>query len=183
MSSGQSVVTRKCRILHKIVSFLDSLSPFFLSCHCHHSSRRTLLLSLSSLPVIASKEGINTSHHVFIHVPDYGARRWRPFTAGACFTCLIRHSPLLVSHKLCHSCCSLQFVKIVVSLLLLTTLTIFVAGVARIHMAILSFLSAGLLFSLSMFESEYKKVAANREGADEPAPASNGSSNKANKTD
>jgi hypothetical protein len=34
----------------------------------------------------------------------------------------------------------------------------FVAGIARIHMGILSFLSAGLLFSLSMFEREFNKV-------------------------
>lgn len=70
------------------------------------------------------------------------------------------------------------------SLLLLTTLTIFVAGVARIHMAILSFLSAGLLFSLSMFESEYKRAMAQREGEvvdnSEPTSSANG---KAEKTD
>jgi hypothetical protein len=70
----------------------------------------------------------------------------------------------------------------------LTTLTIFAAGVARIHMAILSFLSAGLLFSLSMFEVEFKKV---QEARDAPpdedendAPAStNGCNSKADKTD
>jgi hypothetical protein len=82
----------------------------------------------------------------------------------------------------------LPFVKIVVGLLLLTTLTIFAAGVARIHMAILSFLSAGLLFSLSMFEVEFKKAQEAREGPldedenDAPA-ATNGRSSKADKTD
>jgi hypothetical protein len=81
----------------------------------------------------------------------------------------------------------LPFVKIVVGLLLLTTLTVFAAGVARIHMAILSFLSAGLLFSLSMFEVEYKKAQEGREGPpdeneDEPAPTY-GSTFKAEKTD
>ena len=52
----------------------------------------------------------------------------------------------------------LPFVRAVIGCLLVLTLAGFFAGVARIHMAILSFLSAGLLFSLSMFESEYKRV-------------------------
>jgi len=52
----------------------------------------------------------------------------------------------------------LPFVRLVIGCLLVLTLAGFFAGVARIHMAILSFLSAGLLFSLSMFESEFKKV-------------------------
>lgn len=79
----------------------------------------------------------------------------------------------------------LPFVKIVVGLLLLTTVTIFVAGVVRIHMAILSFLSAGLLFSLQMFEFEYKKAQNSRSGEqpeeeEETEPMTNG---KAEKTD
>lgn len=83
----------------------------------------------------------------------------------------------------------LPFVKIVVALLLLTTITIFVAGVARIHMAILSFLSAGLLISLSVFEVEYKKAQEGREGPsdeneDDDKPATtNGDMNKTEKTD
>ena len=52
----------------------------------------------------------------------------------------------------------LPFVKGVIGVLLILTLAGFVAGVARIHMAILSFLSAGLLVSLAVFESEYKKM-------------------------
>lgn len=52
----------------------------------------------------------------------------------------------------------LPFVRIVIALLLVLTLAGFLAGIARIHMAILSFLGAGLLFSLSMFESEFKRV-------------------------
>ena len=52
----------------------------------------------------------------------------------------------------------LPFVRVVVGVLLILTIAGFIAGVARIHMAILSFLSAGLLVSLSVFESEYKKV-------------------------
>lgn len=75
-----------------------------------------------------------------------------------------------------------QFVKIVVSLLLLTTMTIFVAGIARIHMAILSFLSGGLLLSLTIFEKEYKKMAASRENGPGAAPVSN-SESKEEKTD
>lgn len=75
-----------------------------------------------------------------------------------------------------------QFVKIVVSLLLLTTVTIFVAGIARIHMLILSFLSAGLLLSLTLFEKEYKKLAASREDEPGAAPVSNNDS-KEEKTD
>mmetsp|Transcript_38074 Transcript_38074/g.56668 ORF Transcript_38074/g.56668 Transcript_38074/m.56668 type:complete len:100 (-) Transcript_38074:241-540(-) len=50
----------------------------------------------------------------------------------------------------------LPFVKVVVLLLLATTISIFISGVAQIHMAILSFLSAGLLASLMWFEAAYK---------------------------
>ena len=64
----------------------------------------------------------------------------------------------------------LPFVRVVVGVLLILTIAGFIAGVARIHMAILSFLSAGLLVSLSVFESEYKKV------------TSGGGGNKAGKT-
>jgi hypothetical protein len=52
----------------------------------------------------------------------------------------------------------LPFVRVVIGILLVLTLAGFLAGVARVHMAILSFLGAGLLFSLSMFESEFKRV-------------------------
>lgn len=52
----------------------------------------------------------------------------------------------------------LPFVRLVVMFLLLLTSTAFVCGVARIHMAVLSFLGGGLLFSLSFFEAEYKKA-------------------------
>mmetsp|Transcript_7344 Transcript_7344/g.11156 ORF Transcript_7344/g.11156 Transcript_7344/m.11156 type:complete len:93 (+) Transcript_7344:107-385(+) len=52
----------------------------------------------------------------------------------------------------------IPFVRVVVTLLLICTVSIFIAGVARIHMAILSFLSAGLLLSIQFFESAYNKV-------------------------
>ena len=52
----------------------------------------------------------------------------------------------------------IPFVRLIIGTLLVLTLAGFLAGVARIHMAVLSFLSAGLLFSISMFESEYKKA-------------------------
>ena len=57
----------------------------------------------------------------------------------------------------------LPFVRVVISILLLLTVAAAVMDVARIHMIILSFLSGGLLISLSFFESEFKKVRAARE--------------------
>eukprot|EP00535_Pseudo-nitzschia_heimii_P007862 CAMPEP_0197175386 /NCGR_PEP_ID=MMETSP1423-20130617/1617_1 /TAXON_ID=476441 /ORGANISM="Pseudo-nitzschia heimii, Strain UNC1101" /LENGTH=87 /DNA_ID=CAMNT_0042624529 /DNA_START=15 /DNA_END=278 /DNA_ORIENTATION=- len=52
----------------------------------------------------------------------------------------------------------IPFVRVVISLLLVLTIMGFVADVARIHMVVLGFLSAGLLFSLSMFEREFNKI-------------------------
>jgi len=52
----------------------------------------------------------------------------------------------------------LPFVRMVIGCLLVLTTTAAIVGVARIHMVILSFLSGGLLLSLSFFESEYKKA-------------------------
>jgi hypothetical protein len=52
----------------------------------------------------------------------------------------------------------IPFVRVIITILLVLTISGFVAGVARIHMAVLSFLSAGLLFSLGMFEREFNKV-------------------------
>lgn len=77
----------------------------------------------------------------------------------------------------------LPFVKAVVGVLMLTVLGIFIAGVARIHMAILAFLSGGLLVSLTFFEKEFKKQSARRESGGS-GPTSAPSSNKvAAKTD
>jgi ER protein Pkr1 len=52
----------------------------------------------------------------------------------------------------------LPFVRMVIGCLLALTTTTAILGVARIHMIILSFLSAGLLASLHFFESEVKRV-------------------------
>ena len=52
----------------------------------------------------------------------------------------------------------LPFVRAVIALLFVLTVVGAIVGVARIHMVILSFLSAGLLASLSFFESEYTKL-------------------------
>ena len=52
----------------------------------------------------------------------------------------------------------LPFVRFVITCLLLLCIAAAVAGVARIHMIILSVLSGGLLMSLAFFESEYKKA-------------------------
>jgi hypothetical protein len=52
----------------------------------------------------------------------------------------------------------IPFVRVIITVLLVLTIMGFIAGVARVHMAILSFLSGGLLFSLSMFEREFNKV-------------------------
>lgn len=52
----------------------------------------------------------------------------------------------------------IPFVRVIVGLLLVCTIGIFIAGVARIHMAILIFLSSGLLFSLQMFETAYNEA-------------------------
>ncbi|GKY99062.1 hypothetical protein MPSEU_000861900 [Mayamaea pseudoterrestris] len=56
----------------------------------------------------------------------------------------------------------LPFVRVVIVILLLLTFSAAVVGVARVHMVILSMLSAGLLISLSFFESEYNKLRASR---------------------
>ena len=52
----------------------------------------------------------------------------------------------------------IPFIRYTIGCLLLVCMAAFVSGVARIHMAILSFLSGGLLISLSFFQSEYEKM-------------------------
>jgi uncharacterized protein involved in cysteine biosynthesis len=59
----------------------------------------------------------------------------------------------------------IPFIKVIIGCLLLTCMTSFFLGVARIHMAILCFLSGGLLMSLSFFEGEYTRVKNRREAA------------------
>ena len=64
----------------------------------------------------------------------------------------------------------LPFVRLVIMFLLLLTSTAFISGVARIHMAVLSFLGIGLIFSLSFFESEYKKAQKRNAGQQPTGP-------------
>jgi hypothetical protein len=52
----------------------------------------------------------------------------------------------------------LPFVRLVIAVLLVLTVSAAIVGLARIHMIILSVLSAGLLVSLSFFESEFNKM-------------------------
>lgn len=78
----------------------------------------------------------------------------------------------------------IPFVRAIIAILLVLTGSGFLAGIARIHMAVLSFLSAGLLFSISMFEREYKKAERNRGGSGQGPPAAAAASNNKNdKTD
>lgn len=58
----------------------------------------------------------------------------------------------------------LPFVRVVIGMLMVMATMGAIAGVARIHMIILSFLSAGLLISLAFFESEYKKQVRRAQG-------------------
>ena len=77
----------------------------------------------------------------------------------------------------------LPFVRVVIGLLLVLTLGGFFAGVARTHMAILSFLCTGLLFSLSMFESEFNKVQSHRGDESVRFEPTSATTSKAAKTD
>lgn len=73
----------------------------------------------------------------------------------------------------------LPFVRVVVGLLLVCAIGIFIAGIARIHMAILTFLSSGLLFSLQMFETAYNDASGRNEGTVRAsAPTSSGTEKK-----
>ena len=77
----------------------------------------------------------------------------------------------------------LPFVRVVITLMLVCTITTFIAGVARIHMAILSFLSAGLLVSLHMFETAYNNIKNRSESSSTTSAPTNRSSSDAGKTD
>ena len=50
----------------------------------------------------------------------------------------------------------IPFTRAVIICLFLTTFTVFVLGVARVHMFILSALSIGFYFALGKFEREYR---------------------------
>lgn len=82
----------------------------------------------------------------------------------------------------------LPLVRLVIGFLMMLTVGAGFAGVARIHMAVLTVLSAGLLVSLSFFESEYKKAqmrvnGAKPAGASCGAPSAASGGNKVAKTD
>jgi hypothetical protein len=79
----------------------------------------------------------------------------------------------------------IPFVRVIITILLVLTLMGFVAGIARIHMGILSFLSAGLLFSLSMFEREFNKVNGRQQQQQGKSPSMSSASTTqtSNKTD
>ena len=77
----------------------------------------------------------------------------------------------------------LPFVRVVITLLLVCCIATFIAGVARIHMAILSFLSAGLLVSLHMFETAYNNIKNRSESSSTAAPTTWNSSGGGDKTD
>ena len=57
----------------------------------------------------------------------------------------------------------IPYIKIVISFLFCTTVVAFICGIARIHMAILSFLAGGLLISIHFFLAEYNRVLASKE--------------------
>ena len=77
----------------------------------------------------------------------------------------------------------LPVVRVVIACLLVLTLAAMLVGVARIHMAVLSLLSAGLLFSLSFFEAEFKKVQRNNSSATATTTTTTRAKGKPAKTD
>ena len=52
----------------------------------------------------------------------------------------------------------IPYIRMVIGSLLMTTLTAFCMGIARGHMAILSFLAGGLLLSISFFLNTFESV-------------------------
>mmetsp|Transcript_34381 Transcript_34381/g.82844 ORF Transcript_34381/g.82844 Transcript_34381/m.82844 type:complete len:96 (+) Transcript_34381:315-602(+) len=79
----------------------------------------------------------------------------------------------------------IPFVRAVIAVLLCCCIAGAAMDVARIHMIVLSFLSSGLLFSLSLFEKEFNKVHGRGSSSGKVPPASSSSSAKASeeKTD
>ena len=57
----------------------------------------------------------------------------------------------------------LPFIRYVTIALMIGTSTAFICGFARIHMAVLAFLSLGLYLSLVFFEQEYNKIKNSRQ--------------------
>ena len=52
----------------------------------------------------------------------------------------------------------IPFTRCVIMCLFILTVTVFIWGVARIHMAILGFLSLGMWIALGVFQKEYEKL-------------------------
>eukprot|EP00558_Chaetoceros_sp_UNC1202_P006506 CAMPEP_0197248154 /NCGR_PEP_ID=MMETSP1429-20130617/35206_1 /TAXON_ID=49237 /ORGANISM="Chaetoceros sp., Strain UNC1202" /LENGTH=102 /DNA_ID=CAMNT_0042709261 /DNA_START=101 /DNA_END=409 /DNA_ORIENTATION=+ len=52
----------------------------------------------------------------------------------------------------------IPFTRAVICCLFIITSTVFILGIARIHMFIMSVLSAGMYISLGIFHKEYQKV-------------------------
>lgn len=77
----------------------------------------------------------------------------------------------------------LPFVRFVIGLLLVLTVIAALLDVARIHMVVLSFLSGGLLISLSFFESEFKKVRASGSAGPSSSTTTAAAAKNSNKTD
>ena len=68
------------------------------------------------------------------------------------------------------------FTRGVVFCLFLTTTTVFIQGVARLHMGILSLLSVGFYIALGIFQKEYKKFLNRDDGVFDPAAKKSSSS-------
>ncbi len=79
----------------------------------------------------------------------------------------------------------IPFIRLVIMVLFCTTTTAFCFGVARIHMAILSFLAGGLLLAISFFMSEYEKALENskRKSASVESVAASSNTGERAKTD
>ncbi|KAL3782249.1 hypothetical protein HJC23_000312 [Cyclotella cryptica] len=59
----------------------------------------------------------------------------------------------------------IPFIRMTIATLLIMVVLMFIAGVARIHMAVLAFLSVGLLISISWFEKAWNDVQSKRGGS------------------
>eukprot|EP00571_Detonula_confervacea_P000403 CAMPEP_0172314672 /NCGR_PEP_ID=MMETSP1058-20130122/23096_1 /TAXON_ID=83371 /ORGANISM="Detonula confervacea, Strain CCMP 353" /LENGTH=97 /DNA_ID=CAMNT_0013028601 /DNA_START=77 /DNA_END=370 /DNA_ORIENTATION=- len=59
----------------------------------------------------------------------------------------------------------IPFIRMTIMLLLLMVIIMGIAGIARIHMLVMGFLSVGLLVSISMFEKAWNDVHRSRGGA------------------
>ncbi|KAL7513097.1 hypothetical protein ACHAXN_010155 [Cyclotella atomus] len=72
----------------------------------------------------------------------------------------------------------IPFIRMTIVALLIMVILMGIAGVARIHMAVLAFLSVGLLISISWFEKAWDEVQSKRGSS---ATGSGGVANAGNK--